>query len=131
VIYLDNYDYDVAFYAHLDVPITVVDAWLPAEVAKDSWRRELLDAERFASADSPQRLLRPEAMELALCRSAGAWIVASWPAPSTPQWLTTLPPVYRSGRSALWHIEAGRSPARLALGCETRFVRAPPATPTL
>jgi hypothetical protein len=131
VIYLDSYDYDVAFYARLDAPVIVVDPWLPRELAKDSWRRELIDAEGFAGADSPRRLLRPDELDLALCRSAGTWIVGPWPAPPEPQWLATQPPVFHSGKTALWHVETSRPATVAALGCGTQFVRAAPPTPTL
>jgi hypothetical protein len=131
VIYLDSYDYDVAFYAHLDMPVTVVDPWSPHELAKDSWRRELVDAEGFAGIDAPRRLLRPDELNMALCRSAGTWIVGPWPAPPEPPWLATLPPAFRSGKTALWHVETGRQATIAALGCGTQFVRTASSTPTL
>ena len=68
VIFLDNFHYDVTFYARLGAPVSVVDPWLPAEVAKDSWRRELVDAARLARAGSERRLLLPDELGPALCR---------------------------------------------------------------
>jgi 4-amino-4-deoxy-L-arabinose transferase-like glycosyltransferase len=87
VIYLGDYAYDVAFYAHLDAPVQVVDRWLPDEVAKDSWRRELVDAAHFAGREAPRRLLGPDALDATLCRSTGAWIIGHWPAAAEPRWL--------------------------------------------
>jgi 4-amino-4-deoxy-L-arabinose transferase-like glycosyltransferase len=117
LVFVGRYDYDVAFYARLNAPIVVVDAWAPAEVAKDSWRRELTDAARFAPAGATRRLLRPEELGLTLCQVPTAWIVADWPAPARAGLLTGQAPVYRAGSTALWRIDLRAPPARAVLRC--------------
>ena len=122
VFFVGEYYYDVAFYARLTAPVVVVDAWRAAAVAQDSWRRELTDAERFAGSHAPRRLLRPDEFAPALCRSAGAWVIGPWPPAPESAGLLAQMPAYKSGVTALWHIEAARPAMRAALGCD-----APPA----
>lgn len=117
VIFLDNFYYDVLFYARLATPVSIVDRWPPAEVAKDSWRRELVDAERFATTDSVRRLLRPEELEPALCKVRSSWIIGPWPATSGPTWLAEQPPLYQSNGTALWHIVSSSASIRATLQC--------------
>jgi 4-amino-4-deoxy-L-arabinose transferase-like glycosyltransferase len=117
VFFLDNFYYDVMFHARLDAPVSVVDAWLPAEIAKDSWRRELSDAQRLAPAGSPQRLLQAAALAPTLCRAGSSWIIGPWPVGSERRWLATLQPAYQSVNTALWHVDAAEPTVRTALDC--------------
>ncbi len=129
VVFLRNYYYDVAFYARLNARVLVVDPWRPEEVAKDSWRRELVDAQRFAPADSPRRLLRPDEFQAMLCRSDGAWVIGSWPPSPDEGWLAARVPVYRSASTALWHIEPSGPALHSARGCDARPGTAAPSMP--
>ena len=106
VVFIDHYYYDVMFYARLDEPVTVVDRWLPAEVAKDSWRRELVDATHFAPAASSRRLLHPDELDALLCRNHASWVIGPWPAATGSERFAALPPAYQSGDTALWHVAA-------------------------
>ncbi len=117
VIFLDNFYYDVMFYARLDAPVSVVNRWLPADVMKDSWPRELFDAARFAPADSARRLLLPDELEPALCGAQSSWLIGPWPVSAAPAWLADQPPAYQSGTTALWHIVATAPATRVALHC--------------
>jgi hypothetical protein len=128
VFFLGNYYYDVAFYARLDAPVQVVDAWRPEEIAKDSWRRELVDAERFRAA-SPTHRLRPDALAPTLCESPSTWVIGPWPGASigngpAPQ------PAYRSGTTALWHVVATEPGWRDRLGCRPAAAPGRGITPT-
>jgi hypothetical protein len=118
VIFLENYYYDVAFYARLTDAVFVADAWLPSEVAKDSWRRELTDAESFV-ADAPAHHLLPTVgLAAMLCRSTvSSWIVGPYPPASDTKWLDPQGAAFNAGKTALWHIEPARPAMRTALGC--------------
>ena len=119
VFFLDNYYYDVSFYARLETPVAVVDPWRPAEVAQDSWRRELVDASQFAADRPAPRLLLPAAFAPALCRAHTSWVIGPWPAASAaPPWLAGLMPVAQSGETALWRVDASRPGLRTALHCD-------------
>jgi hypothetical protein len=113
VVFVGHYYYDVTFYARLDEPVTVVDPWLPAEVAKDSWRRELVDASRFAPPGSSRRLLRPDELDSLLCRNPASWVFGPWPAAGSSARFAAMPPAYQSGDTALWRVAAS------ALQCDT------------
>ena len=117
VFFLDNLYYDVSFYARLDAPVSVVDPWLPAEVAKDSWRRELVDASRFAPAGSRRLLLTPAELAPALCGTHPSWLIGPWPTSATTRWLAGRPPVVQSGNAALWRIDGTEPSTRAALRC--------------
>ena len=117
VVFLDNFYYDVMFYARLDAPVSVVDPWLPAEVAKDSWRRELVDAAHLAPANARRRLLVPTELAPTLCDARSSWLIGPWPASSERAWLAAQTPVVRSDTTALWHIDASAPATRLALRC--------------
>lgn len=106
VVFVDHYYYDVMFYARLDEPVTVVDAWLPAELAKDSWRSELVDASRFAPAGSSRRLLRPEELDSLLCRNPATWVIGRWPPAAGSARFAALLPAYQSSDTALWRVAA-------------------------
>jgi len=116
VIFLGHYYYDVPFYAGLPAPVVVVDPWSPADLAQDSWRRELVDAARFAPADSPRRLLRPDELSAALCSARASWVVGPWP-PAQTSLLAAQEPTARSGSTALWHIVPSAPAVRAALHC--------------
>lgn len=117
VVFLDNFYYDVMFYARLDAPVSVVNRWLPEEVAKDSWHRELVDAARFAPAHAVRRLLLPDELEPSLCSARSSWVVGPWPVGDASPWLAAQPPVYQSGPTALWHVVASTPDVRAALHC--------------
>ncbi len=117
VFFLDNYYYDVTFYARLEAPASVVDNWSPAEVAKDSWRRELVDAQRFAGSQAAHRLLPKRDFAAVLCASPPSWLVGPWPADAEATWLGGHPPVLASGATALWHLDTTRADLRAAWGC--------------
>jgi hypothetical protein len=117
VVFVGNYYYDVGFYARLDMPAIVVDRWLPEEVARDSWRRELMDGQGFNTPGSPRRLIRADALAETLCRAPRTWAIGRWPATQETARLARLTPVYTSGVTALWRIEPADPIVRAALGC--------------
>jgi hypothetical protein len=119
VFFLDNYYYDVSLYARLETSVAVVDPWRPADVAQDSWRRELVDASQFAAGRPAQRLLLPGALAPALCSARTSWVIGPWPAATAaPAWLVGLAPVAQSGETALWRVDASSPGLRTALRCD-------------
>ena len=117
VLFLNSYYYDVMFLARVDAPVLVVDAWRAADLAQDSWRRELVDAARFAPAGSVRRLLRPDELEPALCAARSSWLIGSWPVAAGPAWLAAQIPVQQFDGTALWHVQSAAPAVRAALGC--------------
>ena len=127
VVFIGSYYFDVPFYARLDAPAFVVDAWTAQDLARDSWRRELVDAQAFARSPtqsftqpfaprSTPHLLHPAELDALLCGSERiAWIVGPWPAAG---WLNDRAPVQQLDRTALWRIDTGDAALRGALACE-------------
>ena len=72
VVMIDEYAYDLPFYARLAKPVLVASDWAdPALPTRDNWRKELFDAARFDPAMG-QRVLWPLAQLDALPCGAGA-----------------------------------------------------------
>ena len=81
VAFIDEYFYDVPFYARLATPAIVVSAWdAPDVAARDNWRKELFDATRF-SADKPDQgasvLWTWQRLAELPCHAGTVWIVAA------------------------------------------------------
>ena len=76
VVMVDEYYYDVPFYARLARPVLIVSDWADPEIARhDNWRKEVLDAARFDPARA-RTLLRPlsELGRLA-CGASAVWFI--------------------------------------------------------
>jgi 4-amino-4-deoxy-L-arabinose transferase-like glycosyltransferase len=76
VVMVDEYYYDVPFYARLAKPVVIASRWDDPELpARDNWRKEVFDAARFDPALG-KALLRPLAPLDALTCGAGAvWFI--------------------------------------------------------
>ena len=109
VVMVDEYAYDVPFYARLARPVVIAGDWADPEIAKhDNWRKEVLDAARFDPALA-RELLRPltELPRMA-CGANAAWYIV--PAGNAAR-VAALPGaarVFADRRSELWR-EPGRS----------------------
>ena len=107
VVMVDEYFYDVPFYARLTRPVVIAADWADPEIPRrDNWRKEVFDAARFDPAQAAA-LLRPlsELGTLACGAGAGAvWFIT--PAAPDPR-VATQPGatrVYAGPRSALWRV---------------------------
>ena len=79
VVMVDEYYYDVPFYARLTRPVIIAANWADPEIPRrDNWRKEVFDAARFDPALA-RELLRPltEIATLACGRSASStfWFI--------------------------------------------------------
>jgi 4-amino-4-deoxy-L-arabinose transferase-like glycosyltransferase len=78
VLMLDQYYFDLPFYARLSEPNAIVDDWHNPEILrKDTWRKEIFDAGRFAPDLAARLLLTPADLPLRLCTSRTVWIVGT------------------------------------------------------
>jgi 4-amino-4-deoxy-L-arabinose transferase-like glycosyltransferase len=77
VAMVDEYLYDVPFYARLARPVVILGDWADPEIPhRDNWRKEIFDAARF---DPPlaRQLLRPLAeIDTLACGASAAWFIA-------------------------------------------------------
>ena len=76
VVMVDEYLYDLPFYARLTTPVLVASDWAdPALPTRDNWRKELFDAARFDPA-AGRRVLWPLAQLASLpCGRGTVWFV--------------------------------------------------------
>ena len=121
VFMLAKYYYDVPFYAKLSGPVQVVEDWGNADALKrDSWRKELADAGRFAPVRAGRTLILPAALPDALCRSAIAWVIG--PASSTAAYpfLRLARVAYSTRDTTLWKLDTSGPEALSSLRCEGR-----------
>ena len=119
VYFISYYYYDVPFYSGMEQPARIVDGWAPADLARDSWRRELRDAERFAPAGTPRTLMRPEELDAALCSAPGSWLLGPLTLPRQYKVLEGIQPLASAHGVGLWHIRPSTAEeARQALHCK-------------
>ena len=78
VVMLEQYYFDLPFYAHLIEPSAIVDGWDdPALTGKDTWRKEVFDAGSFAPERARTLLIKPADLPALLCRSPVSWVIGS------------------------------------------------------
>ncbi len=109
VVMVDEYFYDVPFYARLKRPVLIASDWAdPALPKRDNWRKEVADAARF-DPTLGRALLRPLADLAATTCSAGAvWFIV--PAPDAAR-VAALPGAQRAfaaARAQLWRVPGRR-----------------------
>ena len=119
VYMLDNYHFDLSFYAQLKEPVRLVDDWKDPEIAKrDNHRKELLDAGKFAPEQAAQILISAQDMTRQLCAKPLAWILAPHDADQQRYpFLQQAQLVLRDKEVGLWHVVPGNPAVLKALGC--------------
>jgi 4-amino-4-deoxy-L-arabinose transferase-like glycosyltransferase len=76
VVFVQDYYFDLPFYARLPAPALVVDDWSdPKLTQRDNWRKELFDARQFSPPEEPPVLIEPDALPRTLCGKAVTWVV--------------------------------------------------------
>jgi 4-amino-4-deoxy-L-arabinose transferase-like glycosyltransferase len=108
VVMVDEYFYDLPFYADLRAPVVVASRWDDPELPRhDNWRKELYDAAAFAPARGVE-LLRPLAGLTALaCGAHPTWFVVEPGSAKRVAEVDGAQRVYGDARTELW-----RAPAR-------------------
>jgi len=78
VVMVDEYFYDVPFYARLAKPVVIASRWDDPDVPRrDNWRKEVFDAARF-DAPRGRALLKPlEPLAALTCGGGAIWFIAS------------------------------------------------------
>jgi 4-amino-4-deoxy-L-arabinose transferase-like glycosyltransferase len=121
VVMLEDYRFDVPFYAALRRPVVVVDAWSSPDIARhDNWRKEFADAAAFAPAQAATTLIERSALPKLLCAAPTSWLLGANASTATHPFLAAAQRVATQGGTSLWRVDA-RAPAVFsALGCEGR-----------
>ncbi len=108
VVMVDEYFYDLPFYADLKRPVLIASDWDDPDLPKrDNWRKELYDAARF-DPSLGKDVLRPLArLDQLACGAGTTWLVATPAQAPRVAALTGVQLVYAGRSSELW-----RAPAR-------------------
>jgi len=118
VLMLEQYPFDLPFYAGLRAPVLVVDDWSSVEIDRhDNWRKELADAARLASPAARSVLLEPAELTSRLCAESSSWLLGAATLPARYPFLAAAEALRSDGGRTLWRVDA-RAPTELsALGC--------------
>jgi 4-amino-4-deoxy-L-arabinose transferase-like glycosyltransferase len=121
VYMLNNYYFDLPFYAELNAPVRVVDEWGSDDVARhDNWRKELADAGQFAGpAASAAELLDPAHLTQALCDAPVSWVIGATSAAQTYPYLQYATAVLSLHAQTLWRLDSNSPDMAQALGCRS------------
>lgn len=106
VAVVDDYPYDLSFYAQLEQPIEVIQDWDAArQSAADNWRRELFEGAMFDA--QAERILMPLSRLQSLQQLPNAWLVA--PAMPPSQDATLVPGFSRHHSGEAWTLYRSRA----------------------
>ena len=113
VVMVDEYYYDVPFYARFAKPVLIASRWDDPDLPKrDNWRKEVFDAARFDPALGAKLLVPLDGLETLGCGSGGAtWYIVPPGSAGRVASLPTAAKVYADRRAELW-----RLPPRPCLG---------------
>lgn len=118
VVMLEQYAFDLPFYADLRAPALVVDQWSSSEIDRhDNWRKELADAGRLAPVAARSTLVEPAELAARLCAESSSWLLGASASTARYPFLAVAEQVASEGGRTLWRVDS-RVPAVLsALGC--------------
>lgn len=118
LVFVDEYHYDVAFYARLTQPVQVVEQWDDPKVAqRDNWRKELFDAGRFDRPAAASTLIGDASFLAALCHVPVTWVMASPAVRGRLPVLSAAEAVASNRRATLWRIDSSLPAVKAALAC--------------
>ena len=107
---VDDYFYDVPFYADLREPVVIAGNWDDPELPlHDNWRKELYDAVRFDTALGRRVLVPLARLESLACGDGASWFIVAPGAQAAR--VAALPGAERvqaDRASELWRVAARR-----------------------
>ena len=107
VVMVDDYFYDLPFYARLKTPVIIASDWADPDLPmRDNWRKELFDAARFAP-ELGRQLLRPlSALDALSCGSGAVWFVVHPAQTQSVAGLAGITRVFADVNTELWRASA-------------------------
>lgn len=108
VVMVDEYLYDVPFYARLREPVLIASDWTDVNLPlEDNWRKEVFDAARFDPKLGHAVLQPLEKIDSLSCGKAAVWYPVSLSRVNRVATLTGIVRIYADKTAELW-----RAPAR-------------------
>lgn len=118
VFMLNDYFYDVPFYAKMNTPVAVVNDWDNPEMLKhDDGHKELIDAGQFAPASAATTLINPASLSAALCRAPVSWVMGRTGLSTRYAFLSHAQAVMTRYGTTLWKLDQARPELANALHC--------------
>ena len=112
VAMVDDYLYDVPFYARLTAPVTIASDWADPDLPKhDNWRKEIYDAARFDPAKARTVLVPIARLGSIACGAHAVWFVVRAGHGAALQALPGIAKAYADRHTELW-----RAPGRSDCG---------------
>ena len=103
VVMLDEYFYDLPFYARLTHPVLIASDWADPDLPRhDNWRKELFDAARFDPARGRELLWPIDRLDELSCRPGAVWFVTDPGRTSRLQGLAGIARAYADAHTELW-----------------------------
>jgi hypothetical protein len=111
VVMVDEFFYDVPFYARLQRPVLIASRWDDPDLPRhDNWRKELFDAARFDPALG-RMLLRPrDRLDTLTCGAATVWFIATPAEAVGVSALAGAARVFTDTRAELWRVPGRTCP---------------------
>ncbi|MEP7299764.1 MAG: glycosyltransferase family 39 protein [Burkholderiales bacterium] len=111
VVMVDEYFYDVPFYAHLSKPVVIASRWEDPDLPRrDNWRKEVFDAARF-DAERGAALLKPLVpLDALSCGTGAVWFIASPSEAARVAALAGAQRVVTDQRAELWRVPGRTCP---------------------
>ncbi len=116
---LNDYLYDVPFYARTSARVAIVNDWDNPEMLKhDDGHKELIDAGRFAPATAATTLIGPTALTAALCQAPVSWIMGRPGMTNNYPFLAQAQVIFTGYGRTLWRLEQALPASGEALHCD-------------
>jgi hypothetical protein len=123
VFMVGNYYFDVPVYGRLAHPVRIVDDWADPEIERrDNWRKELVEAGRFAPVRAEHVLVKPEHFAAALCEAPVSWVIGESALNGRFAFLAASLPVSAVRGTSLWRVDTSSPRVAKALGCPVQHV---------
>ena len=111
VVMVDEYYYDVPFYARLARPVVIASRWDdPALPTRDNWRKEVFDAARFDPALGRQLLKPLDKLDALTCGSGAVWFILSGSETARVTVLAGATLSFTDQRAELWRVPGRTCP---------------------
>jgi 4-amino-4-deoxy-L-arabinose transferase-like glycosyltransferase len=111
VVMVDEFFYDVPFYARLTRPVKVASRWSDPDLPRhDNWRKELFDAAAFEPARGGAVLLPLAQLANATCGATAAWFIVRTADVPRVAGLPGARAVYANPRTELWRVPGRTCP---------------------
>ena len=111
VVMVDDYLYDVPFYARLTRPVVIAGDWADPEIPRrDNWRKEVFDAARFDPALG-RELLRPlDRLDALACGVPAVWFIVPTGNAARVSGLAGAARSFDNTRTELWRVPGRTCP---------------------